>query len=340
MRFADDGDPTLRVEMRHIVLHLLRPDEFERIFSGGHKQQVVRRLQRRGRASRRSASGEASIIGCSRFVRPSRGSRQSDGDEPVNFYMSPYKEQWQSPVGSIESDDLTGAKNGGPEGPRWFWVNQGQTWKAERDEGILWAPLLSKNGLKLHHWERMDELRPGDVVIHYSGAIRAVSRATDRRAAAEARLAEQRRMGTGRPTRSREYVELQQAISLNEIPSFLADRRAAVRSRAAAVCSRATSAAEPELRTDSSPLRRATRRDRSAGSLSPGLASSLTDTFGPSEGCRGVRVAVAGDRVQALMAALVAKPFVILAGLSGSGKTQLGLRFGEWLGAGTTVRLS
>ena len=47
---------------------------------------------------------------------------------------------------------------------------------AELAEGILWAPLLSKNGQKQHHWERMDELQPGDMVIHYSGAIRAVSR--------------------------------------------------------------------------------------------------------------------------------------------------------------------
>ena len=64
----------------------------------------------------------------------------------------------------------------GDSEPRWFWVNQGQTWNAELAEGILWAPLLSKNGQKQHHWERMDELRPGDMVIHYSGAIRAVSR--------------------------------------------------------------------------------------------------------------------------------------------------------------------
>ena len=36
--------------------------------------------------------------------------------------------------------------------------------------------------------------------------------------------------------------------------------------------------------------------------------------------------------VRAFVASLAAKPFVILTGLSGSGKTQIALRFGEWIG--------
>jgi 5-methylcytosine-specific restriction enzyme B len=40
--FADDAGEDVSVrEMRHILLHLLRPDEFERISSGAHKQQIV-----------------------------------------------------------------------------------------------------------------------------------------------------------------------------------------------------------------------------------------------------------------------------------------------------------
>jgi 5-methylcytosine-specific restriction protein B len=38
------------------------------------------------------------------------------------------------------------------------------------------------------------------------------------------------------------------------------------------------------------------------------------------------------ELVESFVAALVAKPFVILTGQSGSGKTQLAMRFGEWVG--------
>ena len=42
LEFADDASEDVDVrEMRHILLHLLRPDEFERISSGAHKQQIV-----------------------------------------------------------------------------------------------------------------------------------------------------------------------------------------------------------------------------------------------------------------------------------------------------------
>ena len=41
-----------------------------------------------------------------------------------------------------------------------------------------------------------------------------------------------------------------------------------------------------------------------------------------------------GDRVISFISALVTKPFVILSGMSGSGKTQLALRLGEYFGAG------
>ncbi|MCW3101367.1 MAG: GTPase subunit of restriction endonuclease-like protein, partial [Chthonomonadaceae bacterium] len=53
----------------------------------------------------------------------------------------------------------------------------------------------------------------------------------------------------------------------------------------------------------------------------------------------GLRVVTGhGDPVLALLAALVTKPFVILSGMSGSGKTQLALRLGEWFGSGPSGR--
>ncbi len=58
-----------------------------------------------------------------------------------------------------------------------WWVNQGATFAKERDGGFLWAPMLNKAGRPQYHWDTMDEVREGDIVLHYSnGSLRAVSR--------------------------------------------------------------------------------------------------------------------------------------------------------------------
>ena len=66
----------------------------------------------------------------------------------------------------------------------------------------------------------------------------------------------------------------------------------------------------------------------SAGGLGP-----VCDDFGDYLLSRGISFgAEHALLVQRFVTSLCAKPFVILTGLSGSGKTQLALRFGEWLG--------
>ncbi|WP_104088570.1 hypothetical protein [Arthrobacter sp. GMC3] len=60
---------------------------------------------------------------------------------------------------------------------KFWWVNQGRTYTRELDLGIAWAPLLTAKGGKQHHWDRMDLVQVGDVVVHYAeGQIRSVSR--------------------------------------------------------------------------------------------------------------------------------------------------------------------
>jgi MoxR-like ATPase len=59
---------------------------------------------------------------------------------------------------------------------RVWWVNQGDTFQAERAGGFLWAPLKSKSGVPLSHHVNVSRLRPGDVIVHYAnGEIRAIS---------------------------------------------------------------------------------------------------------------------------------------------------------------------
>ncbi|WP_253645638.1 MrcB family domain-containing protein [Williamsia deligens] len=65
------------------------------------------------------------------------------------------------------------------------------------------------------------------------------------------------------------------------------------------------------------------------------IASAFRDAVDAS----GLRVRTGhGDLVLTLLAALVTKPLVMLAGMSGSGKTQLALRLGEWFGSGPNGR--
>ena len=72
--------------------------------------------------------------------------------------------------------------------------------------------------------------------------------------------------------------------------------------------------------------------------IQPGGLESLPEVvsaFRAAVDDSGLRVPTGpGDRVRSFLCALVTKPFVILAGMSGSGKTQLALRLGEWFGEG------
>ncbi|MCZ4536506.1 DUF3578 domain-containing protein [Gordonia terrae] len=80
-----------------------------------------------------------------------------------------------------------------------------------------------------------------------------------------------------------------------------------------------------------------TSLDQSAVSVS--TLHTIATEFRAAVDSSGLRIPRGhGDLVSGLLAALVTKPFVILSGLSGSGKTQLALRLGEWFGSGPSGR--
>jgi hypothetical protein len=64
---------------------------------------------------------------------------------------------------------------------------------------------------------------------------------------------------------------------------------------------------------------------------SPSVVAALGDAFVDAVETAGLRFR--SDDVVAFVAAMLAKPFAILTGQSGSGKTQLAKRLGEWFGA-------
>ena len=49
----------------------------------------------------------------------------------------------------------------------YFWVNQGKTYKEEKEGGYLWAPIKNSKGDIPFHWVTMKKLNPGDIVFNY-----------------------------------------------------------------------------------------------------------------------------------------------------------------------------
>jgi len=59
-----------------------------------------------------------------------------------------------------------------------WWVNQGESYEYAIPGGFLWAPLENKQGQSLIHWQLLDDVRPRDVVVHYyQQAVRGLSQA-------------------------------------------------------------------------------------------------------------------------------------------------------------------
>lgn len=58
---------------------------------------------------------------------------------------------------------------------RYWWVNQGQTFREETTGGFMWSPKRNIDGRPNHSYDLMQDVRPGDIVLSYwDTAIRAV----------------------------------------------------------------------------------------------------------------------------------------------------------------------
>ena len=59
-----------------------------------------------------------------------------------------------------------------------FFVFQGSTFDRESRGGYIWAPVANREGLSFHHWDRLLDIRPGDIIFHgCDGYIQAISTA-------------------------------------------------------------------------------------------------------------------------------------------------------------------
>jgi hypothetical protein len=107
--------------------------------------------------------------------------------------------------------------------PQIWWVNQETTLEAEMEGAFLWAPLKSKSGRSMSHWETMAEVSRDDIVVHYAnGALLYMSKVLEPavEAAKPASLRQGDRSKEGRLVRV-EYHELTPPIPLQKFAGTL-----------------------------------------------------------------------------------------------------------------------
>ncbi|HET7230828.1 MAG TPA: P-loop NTPase fold protein [Longimicrobium sp.] len=106
-----DGVPkAVRRNIRNILLHLLYPEDFERIASSSHKQRIVRAFARLLPEGERPASKPMTAVDRQLRMIRSRLEEENPG-QPVDFFESPFREQW------IEPKETAGGSSGSPGQP-------------------------------------------------------------------------------------------------------------------------------------------------------------------------------------------------------------------------------
>lgn len=220
-----------------------------------------------------------------------------------------------------------------------WWVNQGATYTKERDGGFLWAPMLNKAGRPQYHWDTMDEVREGDVVLHYSnGALRAASRVTAAARPAPNPLDDQSWDDAGRLVEA-QYEELNEPVALAAIDESARIRQGSPFTVAGSVQQvylvRLQDAFVYELAQQFPEL---AEHLPSVPTPAPvplpevPMPDELFHDFAAAVEASGLRFPEGTNLVRSFVSSLLAKPFAILTGLAGSGKTQLAMRLGEWFG--------
>lgn len=141
-----------KVQMLHVLLHLLLTDYFEPIASWGNKQSIVKAYSDFIPENFSSDLDDQLYI-----IRESL--EKIYPDSKVNFYDSPFVEKW---------------KKGKPEfNPNYFIViNDPETWKVEeiKDGSIVDFTIYNENGNRKKMPKAFEKIKKGDLVVFYESS--------------------------------------------------------------------------------------------------------------------------------------------------------------------------
>lgn len=141
---------------RHVLLHLLFPDHFERIASERQKHQIVN-------AFRKYAANIEDVDNALASIRRNLIQRSGRGDTDFDFYNSDIRPRWQFISGKADTE-VTSQKQ------KWWIEKTYVEGNPDRIEGeyalgrALWSPRRSKSGADVYRFTR--EIEPGDAVLH------------------------------------------------------------------------------------------------------------------------------------------------------------------------------
>ena len=348
---AQDGIPSSTNAIRNTTLHLLLPESFERIASDSHKNKILESFAAHDPLQ---GSRDARILSVRERLVSEVGRPEFD------FYDEDVISRWKPDLEEASSSQevLPGAR---------VWVEK--TKVKDRPDRLagpnalgraLWSPQRSESGSDIYRFMR--ELRPGDIVLHltdnqaFTGRS-VVGGAVDSQFTG---LPDTEWAGTkAYRVQLQDYVELKPPL---ERETFFAEpfksqlRRIAADGAKNLFFNREPSLNQGAYLTPAPPrlvevltaaYRSQTGRDLLNAASAPSVAMTTPPQVsqGPStikEVCAAFSDALRtcgvafgarhGAIVRSFVASLATKRFVILTGLSGSGKTQLALRFGQWLG--------
>jgi hypothetical protein len=216
---------------------------------------------------------------------------------------------------------------------RVWWVNQGSSLRRARAGGYLWAPQLDKAGRRKGHWEALKDARVGDLVLNFaSGSIRGVSRV-------QAEAVEAPRPDPVADARWGEdgwllriaYTELSQPVPLTEIPEEWRRGEDGPFTASGSVKQGYFYPVSPEFAARLAAQFPELGLGRAPEAPMPGYEapsfSSMVDFI------KGQGMSLPTRLLRRYHLSLMTRGFVILSGISGSGKTWLAELYAEAVGA-------